>query len=579
MVRLRHPASAQALCDQGLFRASSAQQILSGLGKVFAEGLTGVIGAAEVSTLRPEDVSSAGDAAFAGTEPVSHVEVFISHTWGSPRWLKYLGICYFLNMGLAVKAAVTAWLLAVVGLMVFKVTKMFCGKQYLLLLLTEFPVLVFFVFFFFGQSLSRGLWAPTFWLDKLCIHQTNQNLKAQQVAALPVFVARSTRMLVLWDDTYFERLWCNMEMATFAQYSESPEKMEFVPLWLAPWLLSAVLLDLLGVEFLRFMEADQGTEMVTQTGIRMGSAMLGDSKEALLFLEGFLHNFPYFVCYLPMALPTMLSFKNKIQGHQLMLRQMASFDVKKAKCSVESDRPLVEEQVAMHFRPKLDTDVIVAGGSEPAPEAVESGALQEEALDRFNSYVQGPLRSTLLDCIGDVHDVPFQLCSLCMLPMTTFNATAVIPSAWEGCGTLTNLGYANPWDWRLWMPSLVAWCLAQTLAYPVTFPLLLRLLQQVESATENAWMRLFFGILCSCFVYAYTFFVSGMIFGCAMVLSQRSSFFWIAASLFAFAFLVIQFWLLFGPRRTRGCGSCRCVEYRGGEDSKPILGLHRYDGD
>ena len=71
------------------------------------------------------------------------------------------------------------------------------------------------------------------------------------------------------------------------------------------------------------------------------------------------------------------------------------------------------------------------------------------------------------------------------------------------------------------MPSLVAWCLAQTLAYPVTFPLLLRLLQQVESATENAWMRLLFGILCSCFVYAYTFFVSGIIFGCAMVLSQR----------------------------------------------------------
>lgn len=401
-----------------------------------------------------------------------------------------------------------------------------------------------------------------------CIHQTNQSLKAQQVAALPVFVARSRRMLVRWDDTYFERLWCNMEMATFARYSESPEKMEFVPLWLAPWLLSAVLLDLLGVEFLRCMEADEATEIITQTGIKMGLAMLGDSREALLFLEGFLHSFPYFVCYLPMALPSMLSFKSKIQGHQLMLHQMASFDIKKAKCSVESDRPLVEEQVAMHFQPKLETDVIVAGGSELAPEAVESGALREEALDRFNSYVQGPLRSTLLDCIGEVHEVPFQLCSLCMLPMTTFNATAIIPSAWQGCGTLSTLGYASPWDWRLWMPSLVAWCLAQTLAYPVTFPILLRLLQQVESATENAWVQLLFGILCSCLVYAYTFFCSGIIFGCAMVLSQRPSFVWIAAALFAFAFLVMQFWLFFGPRRTRGCGSCRCVEYRDGEDSK-----------
>ena len=41
---------------------------------------------------------------------------------------------------------------------------------------------------------------------------------------------------------------------------------------LAPWLLSAVLLDLLGVEFLRCMEADEATEIITQTGIKMLSS-------------------------------------------------------------------------------------------------------------------------------------------------------------------------------------------------------------------------------------------------------------------------------------------------------------------
>eukprot|EP00439_Symbiodinium_sp_Y106_P059082 s149_g8.t1 len=90
MVRLRRPGSAQVLCDQGLFRATSALQILSGLGKVFAEGLTGVIGAAQASDALGTVQAAAGDTAFMGTEPVNQVEVFISHTWGSARWQKYM---------------------------------------------------------------------------------------------------------------------------------------------------------------------------------------------------------------------------------------------------------------------------------------------------------------------------------------------------------------------------------------------------------------------------------------------------------------------------------------------------------
>ena len=53
--------------------------------------------------------------------------------------------------------------------------------------------------------------------------------------------------------------------------------------------------------------------------------MLGDSREARLFLEGFLHSFPYFVCYLPMALPSMLSFKSNLAFFWLALRTLTSW--------------------------------------------------------------------------------------------------------------------------------------------------------------------------------------------------------------------------------------------------------------
>ena len=57
--------------------------------------------------------------------------------------------------------------------------------------------------FFWGQQISAGLWSPTVWLDRFCIHQTDLDRKQQQIVSLPVFVARSSRMLLLWDDARF----------------------------------------------------------------------------------------------------------------------------------------------------------------------------------------------------------------------------------------------------------------------------------------------------------------------------------------------------------------------------------------
>ena len=46
----------------------------------------------------------------------------------------------------------------------------------------------------------------------------------------------------------------------------------------------------------------------------MGAAFFGGSPHVRQFIHMFFEVFPNFLCYLPVALPTMLSFKRKILG-------------------------------------------------------------------------------------------------------------------------------------------------------------------------------------------------------------------------------------------------------------------------
>merc|ERR1712039_223171 len=71
---------------------------------------------------------------------------------------------------------------------------------------------------------------PTFWLDKVCIDQTNIG---DALRVLPVYVMACKRMLVLCGDTYLRRLWCAWELCTLFSFSSDDdvmERIEFVPL-------------------------------------------------------------------------------------------------------------------------------------------------------------------------------------------------------------------------------------------------------------------------------------------------------------------------------------------------------------
>ena len=67
---------------------------------------------------------------------------------------------------------------------------------------------VFFLllFSYMGIRQTLGLTQPSCFLDKVCIHQTNADLKAAGIDAISTFLYSSKKMIVLYDAGYFSRL-------------------------------------------------------------------------------------------------------------------------------------------------------------------------------------------------------------------------------------------------------------------------------------------------------------------------------------------------------------------------------------
>ena len=73
------------------------------------------------------------------------------------------------------------------------------------------------------------------WLWQVCIHQTDAKKKAAGIQAIDQFIHRSSTMLILYNEDYFERLWCCFELA--ARASENAH-IVMLPLWRAPLVLA-----------------------------------------------------------------------------------------------------------------------------------------------------------------------------------------------------------------------------------------------------------------------------------------------------------------------------------------------------
>ncbi len=127
---------------------------------------------------------------------VSEVDFFICHSWGCPASLKALAVCHQLNLDLAIGLSIFASLLTSFAFAL-------CGGPSHVSpgsgWLKFAPILVFIATYLFGHFINQ----KAFWFDRISVDQGNLLLKSQTITEIPTFIARSSKLMVLWDDTLF----------------------------------------------------------------------------------------------------------------------------------------------------------------------------------------------------------------------------------------------------------------------------------------------------------------------------------------------------------------------------------------
>ena len=70
------------------------------------------------------------------------------------------------------------------------------------------------------------LWRPQqlVFLDRICINENDKNLKLACIFSLAGILKRSETMLVLWDSSWTDRLWCLFELAAFLKSKDANEQ-------------------------------------------------------------------------------------------------------------------------------------------------------------------------------------------------------------------------------------------------------------------------------------------------------------------------------------------------------------------
>ncbi|CAE7190770.1 Gstm5, partial [Symbiodinium pilosum] len=301
-------------------------------------------------------------------------------------------------------------------------------------LTVDLPLVVFFLFFFFGHTLTREVWTPSVWFDKACINQAESEKKKEAIGSLPDFLKRSARLLVLWDETYFDRLWCSLEIATFAKHRSDPHAIRVLDRFVAPWLLGCLLSEWLIVRLV-------WPWFIALIAATSPSSFGKPDTVSDYVILGILGSISSIICQSPCAAVSAVCFTLKLQQRKVMLDSFANFDIRCAQCALASDRPVLQAQIARLFDEIDDKPISVAvdgpeallipaAAEEPEEllELVRNSSIREitsypshdDCLDIFNRYVRAELYNQIISDLGSATYLHWWLAFLAFLPQQFF---------------------------------------------------------------------------------------------------------------------------------------------------------------
>ena len=510
----------------GLFRAASAIHVTCNL----------------LSEMAPcQRCQNDGFSRFKSLPQVSHVDFFISHSRTCPPWLKLLAISHYLNLDLAIFSFVIAFILGVILIVAHANSLSAVAKQpqeHLFACLYVWPILIFVAAYSAGHVFS----GRSFWFDGLCINQQNLLLKSQALHAVPAFVANSAGMMVLFDDFYFERLWCIYELAVYSKAGNCSA--ELIPTWMPIFMFYFI------------------SSSTLSAFLSLGNSLPPWDAESRysLFLSVYGSQFlPSFVYYPFLGVALAWLFFQKLQRHRAMLDQMADFDLRNAKCTLETDRYVIEEHVISLFDEALEPPVSVAFGTEqlePEESAASNEALlteirhitsyptNDQIIDQFNAYVRGPLRDRVLQSMGKEDYLSFKLCFVATLPWF-FNSMVYLLGCDGHPDCQTRVSSSSFSFSQYFISSFIFYAFASALGNILQLPLLLLACRYVTELVEpGAWRMLLGTIVCS---------LLGII-GDQLILAERAilavvmlkfSWLWLAASLAGIMLQLCLLWCFF----------------------------------
>eukprot|EP00438_Fugacium_kawagutii_P029950 Skav229968 [mRNA] locus=scaffold327:464779:466616:- [translate_table: standard] len=335
-------------------------------------------------------------------------------------------------------------------------------------------------------------------------------MKVQTLQAIPAFISKTSQLLLLWDDSLFERLWCNYELAVHAKTSSAPGAFKIVPMWQPIWTLTW-LGSWSAISYLYFVNFDD-TQLPE----------FDASSQFSLFMS------VWNMCFIPPpvflvpSIPFSWFCFQKLQQHKSMLDEMSKFDIRNAKCTLESDRRIIMEQVLSLFDEALEPPLSVAfDGSEMSgipvqnvnsddqngtlplisPDAlaeirdITSYPTRDEIIDQFNAFVRGPLREDVVMSMGEEDHISFSLCLVAVLPIMLMGLMEILGCDGQGDCQKSTAKFGYPSVFHYFLANSIMDLFLVPLPVLVSCPLLLRTNHFIARAVEGTWWRMILGSL------------------------------------------------------------------------------------
>jgi len=255
----------------------------------------------------------------------NRIDYFISHNWSVSRTIKFLTIVLHFGHSRAFAASVSVVTLTTIltGFHVLPIVKDELGSAGICAHVCGVPVFLFALIFGGDICSLIGLHGPSVFLDKICIHQTDQDVKRRGIESLGAFLSFSSRMVVVFGHEYLEKLWTVYEVATYLALGSTSR------IVLCPPFMTKLVLAQMVVVYMSFL------------CYRWIVLFYGNEYAQILPIE---------VAFLSFGLLHVIGFRLWFRRLEAMLSTVLTFDTTMAMCFDERDRPLVNGFIVAYMK-------------------------------------------------------------------------------------------------------------------------------------------------------------------------------------------------------------------------------------